>query len=973
VDLAAYEFLPEEANSTERPNRRDWSFTWERRGFKAPARPDGAPYRLRVTLQGAEVGGAEEFLKVPEAWQRDFQRLRSSNELYENIALVPYVLLNGGLLWVLFDFSRRGLIRWRGALKLGLILAALFFVMLANQWPLARANYDTNSSYTGYFVNRMVQAALGSLALGLIVSLTLAGAEPFYRRNQPDRLRLGATFSLSGIRSKEFFRSCVIGLGMAAGHIGFVVLFYLLGKNFGFWAPQDINYTDVVSTALPWVYPLTIGVYAATSEEFLFRLFAIPYLLRITGSRFLAVLIPAFVWGFLHSNYPQEPGYVRGIEVGLIGIVAGWVMLRWGILATLVWHYTVDALLISLFLLRSGSSYFRIAGALVGAGALIPLAVSGVFYLARRRFEPDEALLNRAEPLVEAAGEPAPAETEVRGVPYEPLASRTLTLALACGALSMLLLATKAETIGNFVRLAVDARQAAARADELLRQRNVNPRNWWRATTFESTFDPYANEFLRRHVGIAGANQTYREKVPSAFWRVRYFRDFQKEEYAVVIRTDGSLHSVHHLLDEKAPGASLTKEQAQSRAKVFLRDAKGLDLSKWKLVEATSDKRPARTDHAFTWEEIEPVGRPAAGQEAAHVRTEIRVQGDEVSGYRVFVKIPEEWRRRQTENTLALTIYRDALIVLVAVLGVTVLVIFFKNLKQRAAASIPWRRLVGWAVWGLLATLITFGNSLPRIFAGYPTDYPLKTFAAATVILLLLAAGFLYSVLFFLFGLAWFFLCRVFGEGRLPSWRNMPAAYYRDAFCVGLAGTAVLAGLARLPYLVERVWSPARRMLEAGLPQNLDSYYPAAQAIAGAVSGGLFVTALIALVAGFLANYMPKKWQQIGFLLLVAGGQSGGWGSPGDFRQKVLLQFITLLVVWWGITRVVRFNLLAYFLLIALTLLAGAAVQLLRQPNPFLRANGYVAVLAGVLFLAWPLANWLRAISQPPGAPGPVS
>jgi len=43
---------------------------------------------------------------------------------------------------------------------------------------------------------------------------------------------------------------------------------------------------------------VAIGVTAATSEEFLFRLFAIPFLHKLTGSRFLAVVLPAFFWGF---------------------------------------------------------------------------------------------------------------------------------------------------------------------------------------------------------------------------------------------------------------------------------------------------------------------------------------------------------------------------------------------------------------------------------------------------------------------------------------------------------------------------------------------------------------------------------------------------------------------------------------------------------------------------------------------------
>jgi hypothetical protein len=98
------------------------------------------------------------------------------------------------------------------------------------------------------------------------------------------------------------------------------------------------------------------------------------------------VIVPAFLWGFLHSNYPQEPAYIRGIEIGLIGIVAGLVMLRWGILATLIWHYTVDASLVGLFLIRSNSLYFKISGAVVAAAALAPLAFSGISYLVRGRF-----------------------------------------------------------------------------------------------------------------------------------------------------------------------------------------------------------------------------------------------------------------------------------------------------------------------------------------------------------------------------------------------------------------------------------------------------------------------------------------------------------------------------------------------------------------------------------------------------------
>ena len=110
-------------------------------------------------------------------------------------------------------------------------------------------------------------------------------------------------------------------------------------------------------------------------------------------------MLPAFAWGFLHSNYPQEPPYIRGIEVGTIGIVAGWVMLRWGILATLIWHYTVDAFLTSLSLMRSQDLYTRISGGLVGFAAVIPVAVAGVLYLRRGAFA-DETASAQSRPAV---------------------------------------------------------------------------------------------------------------------------------------------------------------------------------------------------------------------------------------------------------------------------------------------------------------------------------------------------------------------------------------------------------------------------------------------------------------------------------------------------------------------------------------------------------------------------------------------
>jgi hypothetical protein len=59
---SGWDFLPEEANSEKMSARLDWSFTWEKHGFRAK----DAPYRLRIGIQGDRIGGSTEHLQVPE-------------------------------------------------------------------------------------------------------------------------------------------------------------------------------------------------------------------------------------------------------------------------------------------------------------------------------------------------------------------------------------------------------------------------------------------------------------------------------------------------------------------------------------------------------------------------------------------------------------------------------------------------------------------------------------------------------------------------------------------------------------------------------------------------------------------------------------------------------------------------------------------------------------------------------------------
>jgi CAAX prenyl protease-like protein len=960
-DLNHWEFLDAEANSQTRPNRVDWSFTWERKGFKAKE----APYRLEVGLQGDQIGGSQEYLQVPEAWVRSYQHLRSTNDLYEEIALVPYGFLLGAALWLGVTLWRQGKTSWMTALKIGGVVTVLYYLMQLNEWSSVRAGYDTHFTYGSFVVQRLFWMLLAAVGTAFTISLVYPAGEPLYRESQPLRMRLPKAFTLRGMRSKEFFCASVVGICLAAAHIGFVVAFYMVGSRFGVWAPQDTNYSDIVNTPFPWIAGVTIGVLAATNEEFTFRLFAIPFLRKLTGSRVLAVILPAFFWSFLHSNYPQEPGYIRGIEIGIMGIAAGLVFLRWGIVSTLIWHYTVDASLVGLLLIRSDNLYFKISGLVVGLAAVVPMAISGVLYLARDHFEPVEDLLNQAEPAPEIslARVAAPAHEELAKRRYDALTTGALGFLAACvvvgGAMAIGL---KRDSIGDYLQVSVDRTQAIQHADAVMKEHGVDPKGYRNAAVMVDTTDPVVNEFLRRRMSVQQINDIYAQRIPGALWRVRYFRGLQPEEFAVTLKPDGSLHGYWHTLAEATKGANLNKDEALAIANKYLQEQKHIDLNGWKLVTADSDKRPNRTDHSLTWQQntpLDPQNSRADAADHAYARMSLKVLGEEPADYRTFVKIPEAFERQQNEQSIGRILVAIARVCVVLGLITAVLVFFFKRLRTQEV-KIPWKRLFGWGLAGVAGFVLSllFGSSSPALMNQYPTSLPLNVFLATRAVAYLLGGALVWAGIALLFGLAWSFAVRAFGEERLPGWLGMPAEYYRDAFWIGLGGSAFLIGLRRLLDYASAWWPTWHRGIPAGFGEPFDAIYPGLGAVGSAIFRGLFICGILAVAAAFLGAELRVKWVRLVLAIAVVMTLVGDWGSPADFLKQFLASAILLTVVVHGMRRIVRFNLLGLFLIAVCGGLVRVASELIAQPNGFYRANAYGLLIALVVLLAWPLLLW---------------
>jgi hypothetical protein len=122
-----------ESSIVTRPHRTDRVFTWKEHDFDIH---DGT-YRITVTILGNEAGGYGEYLKVPDQWTRDYERLRSKNNEAQIIDTLAMVGLLIALIAVIVNRVRRQDIRWRRAAIVGLIAMVLSFLSSLNEFPLA--------------------------------------------------------------------------------------------------------------------------------------------------------------------------------------------------------------------------------------------------------------------------------------------------------------------------------------------------------------------------------------------------------------------------------------------------------------------------------------------------------------------------------------------------------------------------------------------------------------------------------------------------------------------------------------------------------------------------------------------------------------------------------------------------------------------------------------------------------------------
>ncbi|MFN7169756.1 MAG: CPBP family intramembrane glutamic endopeptidase [Candidatus Omnitrophota bacterium] len=364
-----------DASQEKQKNRIDHSFEWEKNDFQIGE----APLRVYVNVLGDRVGGFWRYFKVPEKFQRQYQKKLSYGYVLGLLSSLFTILIYLLCFINLFIFLRRNAFFWQFAFYTTVILSIGYLFEFFNSLPLIWFDYETTMSKTMFFNIHFLSTVISTLLLSLMVFL-------FGSVGHSLSLSAGVYMLpiINAFRNKNFSLTdtwrIFIGYLMAFFFLGFVTLFYFLGiKYFGVWMPMDSRYSNMLGTYLPFLNPFTVGLTASVSEEFMFRLFAISFFKKYFKKDFIAILVPAIIWAFSHSTYEVFPPYVRGIELTLVGIVLGYLFLKFGLETVMIIHYVIDAVWVGIPLLESKVFYYQLSGIIVIFSALIPFFFTFLF------------------------------------------------------------------------------------------------------------------------------------------------------------------------------------------------------------------------------------------------------------------------------------------------------------------------------------------------------------------------------------------------------------------------------------------------------------------------------------------------------------------------------------------------------------------------------------------------------------------
>lgn len=945
-------------------NRTDHYFTWEdeTREFK------GGRLRTYVYVSGNAVTQFNKYLHVPDKFERKYAEIRSWNELLKSISSIVYVVLSSAISFLFIWAFANGKIRWKFALiaaAFGMLLGVLNWI---DGWPSLIASYPTTTPFSQYMTESVISMLVASLFAGIASMVFVGALEPIYRSMFPEKVALEKLMTVTGLRSTLVFRTLVAGLCVFGLHTAYVVAFYLVGQHLNFWSPLEVRDAATLSGLIPVYEAINIGIVASVTEELMYRVLALWLFQKLTRNFWAANFLQAVSWAFMHSDYPQEPAYARGVELTIGGFFYGWVLRSFGLLACVLAHYTYDAFLGVTPLISSQSPADRWIALIAIAPGFVALAVSSFLIWRKGQLTDASEILNSS---IVSTTKPPPfkvIEPAVE-VPYAPL-SRKIRIGILAVAIVLLSLSAfvKMRTVGQNTVLKVSRNQSVQIAAEYLMTSGISTKGMRSVAWLTDQADQTELQYIFEQVKYARTKELAKTIEPRLLWRVRFFKESDPTEYYATVSTDGKPQARFVVKEEATPGAKLEPPQAQKLVTDFLA-AQHADLSPIKFEDITRHDRDARIDYDVEYS----VPHLKVGE--ADYQVHSGTVGGDVSGLSRGWKLPDQWiyeRQKVTQKDQIFNVVSRIMAVVI------VLLILWWLVDIIRAHVIRWKPAIVVGCIGAVTTLVGYLNSLPTLFISYQTEEAIRTFLMEQVVqhvigilsgvaAMTLMAAFSYGAFRKLFpGLTLSAMFRPIlpkGLGGAGSNRTL----WLDAVIIAY-GVSVIALCVDFFFDVGRTFtSPSVHLYDLSSIRNLaDEWSPSVGAIASSISSALSVPMIVALGVSFVDKFLGRSfWKALAVFAVVFSIGHASSRYWQDYLWQVAGALALIPIIFWYL-RWARLNLLAYALTGYLGAITSATGALIRSGYELYFGHIAVLVLALVAPLIYTLWLYLPVMKRSP-------
>ncbi|NEW08499.1 CPBP family intramembrane metalloprotease [Paenibacillus sp. SYP-B3998] len=342
-----------------------------------------AKLQVRLDFNDKALIGFNILFSVPASYQAWLDQQDRSAAIMTWISMGFTLLMS--LAAIIYAIKFRKQIDFRRGLLLTLIFITIYITNNINMYPAFKSmagsvNGDMATLVASLFMN------LVTMLLGISLYLALAAGNGLWES-------IGSR-PWPSWKERAFGQEAFYGMGRGYLLALFIlgvqqVLFYAGEVNFDVWAVNDPS-DSMLNMLEPRLFPLMAWV-AAISEEATYRLLGIMLFKKLFRSNFIAIIVPSIIWAASHTQYPIYPVYTRLIEVTIIGIILGYVFLKYGFITAVFAHACMDSILMGMSLFSLGRVTDVLAGIFyIALPALVGLALAWLHGKRRGPLTPGE-------------------------------------------------------------------------------------------------------------------------------------------------------------------------------------------------------------------------------------------------------------------------------------------------------------------------------------------------------------------------------------------------------------------------------------------------------------------------------------------------------------------------------------------------------------------------------------------------------